>query len=105
LARSVLWPFWPLLGLYICFSESGSWPKRIAAGGVICLAFIMTLAPWTFRNWQLERTLVVVDTLGGRNLMMGNYEHTLEYRAWDTIRVAGKKSWDAMLVSETPNYQ
>ena len=105
LTRSVLWPFWPLLAIYVCFSERANWPKRIAAGAIVSCAFVLTLAPWTYRNFQLEKTLVVVDTLGGRNLMMGNYEHTLEYRAWDTITVVGKKSWDVVLESETPNYQ
>src|SRR5690606_8270398 len=35
----------------------------------------------------------------------GNYEHTLEYRAWDTITVYGSKSWDQTLAAETPDYR
>ena len=105
LARSVLWPFVPLFGLYVFCAERNSWRRRCVAAGVAMFAFVLPIAPWTYRNFQLERTFIAVDVLGGRNLMMGNYEHTLEYRAWDTITVHGPQSWDQTLAAETPNYR
>src|SRR5262249_41633483 len=35
-----------------------------------------------------------VDTMGGRNFMMGNYRHTPLYRSWDAISVTGERAWD-----------
>jgi 4-amino-4-deoxy-L-arabinose transferase-like glycosyltransferase len=105
LTRSVLWPFIPLFGLYVFVADRTSFARRTLAALVAIAAFIAPIAPWTYRNVQLERTFIAVDVLGGRNLMMGNYEHTLEYRAWDTITVHGPQSWDQTLAVETPHYR
>jgi peptidoglycan/LPS O-acetylase OafA/YrhL len=35
----------------------------------------------------------VVDTMGGLNLLMGNYEHTPHGRIWDAVSMEGPKSW------------
>src|SRR5262249_50234575 len=51
---------------------------------------------------QLERTFVAIDTMGGRNFMMGNYEYTLWYRMWDTIDLQDEKSWDYVLRQDYP---
>lgn len=105
LTRSVLWPFVPLFGLYIFATDKSSFLRRSLAATIAMAAFIAPIAPWTYRNVQLEHAFIAVDVLGGRNLMMGNYEHTLEYRAWDTISVHGPQSWDQTLAAETPNYR
>jgi 4-amino-4-deoxy-L-arabinose transferase-like glycosyltransferase len=105
LTRSVLWPFVPMFGLYVFATDKSSFLRRTLAATIAVVAFIAPIAPWTYRNMQLEHAFIAVDVLGGRNLMMGNYEHTLEYRAWDTITVHGPESWDQTLAVETPNYR
>src|SRR5690606_29646785 len=60
------------------------------------------LAPWTIRNSRLQETFITVDVMGGRNLMMGNYEHTPMLRAWDAISICGDRSWHHVLRSTTP---
>lgn len=105
LTRSVLWPFIPFFGLYVFATDKSSFPRRTLAATIAMVAFVAPIAPWTYRNMQLEQAFIAVDVLGGRNLMMGNYEHTLEYRAWDTITVHGPQSWDQTLAVETPNYR
>jgi 4-amino-4-deoxy-L-arabinose transferase-like glycosyltransferase len=102
LTRSVLWPFPVVLGGWL-FS---TWPGtrwRAALGAVILItAFAATLAPWTLRNARLERTFQPVDCMGGRNLMMGNYEYTPMFRAWDAIGVTGDRSWNQVLAASDP---
>jgi 4-amino-4-deoxy-L-arabinose transferase-like glycosyltransferase len=97
LARSVLWPFPVLLAPLMLLSVPGRWPRRIALAGCAVLGFALVLAPWVMRNTTLQRTLTIVDTMGGMNLMMGNYAHTPEDRMWDAISIQGEKSWAANL--------
>ena len=62
--------------------------------------FILTLSPWIYRNTTLQKTFTVVDVMGGRNAMMGNYEHTPLERNWDTIGIVkGEKVWHRPLGS------
>lgn len=102
LTRSVLWLFSVPLGLLLLFYWPGSVVRRITAAAVLAIAFAMTLAPWAIRNTLLEDTFVAVDTMGGRNLMMGNYEHTPFARAWATIAIEGDDSWHRVLHRKHP---
>jgi len=106
LTRSVLWPFIPVLAVYLFFAGvKRGYRRGFLEGLTAALAMAITIAPWTVRNTRLERTFTPVDTLGGRNMMMGNYEHTLFYRSWDTITVGGEKKWSKLLADENPGYQ
>jgi hypothetical protein len=49
--------------------------------------------PWAIRNTRLQGVLTVVDTMGGLNLLMGNYEHTPLNRAWNAVLLTGQRSW------------
>lgn len=104
LTRSVLWLFPPVLTLFVLLStRSGlAWWQRLGHASAACLAFAVVLAPWTIRNSRLQETFVTVDVMGGRNVMMGNYEFTPLYRAWDAIGVTGPQSWDNVLAAERP---
>ncbi len=93
LTRSVLWLFPPLLAGYLLWAWRGSALRRLSAAALAVLAFAVTLAPWTIRNTDLHQTFVTVDVMGGRNFMMGNYQHTPLFRSWDTIALQGDKSW------------
>jgi hypothetical protein len=63
----------------------------------LMLGCALTLAPWTVRNTLLQQTFTTVDVMGGRNVMMGNYEFTPVYRPWAAIEIQGDKAWHSVL--------
>ncbi|MFL5244267.1 MAG: ArnT family glycosyltransferase [Gemmataceae bacterium] len=93
LTRSVLWVFPPVLGLFLIIAWKGPLSRRLVA--VVCLVvpFALTLTPWAVRNTRLHKTLVVIDVMGGRNFMMGNYEFTPLFRSWDAVSEKGDRFW------------
>jgi 4-amino-4-deoxy-L-arabinose transferase-like glycosyltransferase len=93
LTRSVVWLSVPFLAALLVLTCKVSWSRRLLAAAAVCLAFAVTLAPWSIRNSRLERTFVAVDSMGGRNFMMGNYRYTPLYRSWDAISIEGEESW------------
>jgi hypothetical protein len=95
----VVWLTPPLLAGFLLLTWRGSLARRLVAAVVLVLSFSATIAPWTVRNTRLERTLVTIDTMGGRNFMMGNYRHTPMYRSWDAIALQGEKAWDHEVVT------
>lgn len=103
LTRSVLWIFMPVLTVFLLVSINAShWTKRLASATVPLLVFAIVVAPWAIRNTRLQDTLTVIDCMGGRNVMMGNYEHTPLDRPWDAISMRGDKSWHQVLWDEVP---
>jgi hypothetical protein len=46
--------------------------------------------------------VTIVDTMGGMNLRMGNYEYTPDDRMWDAVSLDGEKSWVRGLTSDPP---
>ncbi len=103
LTRSVLWLFPPFLVAFLWMAlKEQSRLRRVALIASAVLAFAVVLAPWSIRNSRLQKTFVAVDVMGGRNFMMGNYEHTPLYRAWDAITVSGDESWYAVLARNEP---
>lgn len=104
LTRSVLWLSPPFLVLLLLGFWPVPWSRRFAATALLVATFAATLAPWAIRNTRLHQTLVVVDVMGGRNFMMGNYAHTPLTRAWDAISVRGPQAWYAVLAAETPGF-
>jgi len=93
LTRSVLWLFPPVLSLFLLFAWKGPLSRRLLAVTCLVAAFAIPLAPWAVRNTTLQKTLVVVDVMGGRNFMMGNYQYTPLYRSWDAVSVQGDQFW------------
>jgi 4-amino-4-deoxy-L-arabinose transferase-like glycosyltransferase len=103
LTRSILWLFAPLLSVYLVVAWRGPAVRRLLAGAVPFVLFVATIAPWAYRNTQVQKTFTVIDVMGGRNAMMGNYEYTPLERSWATIDIArGEQSWDAVLRREYP---
>jgi 4-amino-4-deoxy-L-arabinose transferase-like glycosyltransferase len=101
LTRSVFWLFPPFLFVYMLYVARGvSWPRRIAYACLPIAVFALTIAPWAVRNTRLQKTFVTVDVMGGRNFMMGNYEHTPLYRAWDAISIDDERAWFRVLAAE-----
>jgi 4-amino-4-deoxy-L-arabinose transferase-like glycosyltransferase len=93
LTRSVLWLFPPVLALYLLLAWRGSFLRRLAAVTAAVLPFVAVIAPWSIRNTHVQETFVVVDVMGGRNFMIGNYQHTPLYRSWAAIELKGEKNW------------
>lgn len=94
LTRSILWLYVPLLGLFVLGWGMPSRTRRVAATALLGIGFAITIAPWAYRNTQVQRTFTLIDVMGGRNVMMGNYEHTPLERSWATIEtVQGDDSW------------
>jgi 4-amino-4-deoxy-L-arabinose transferase-like glycosyltransferase len=105
LTRSVLWLFPPFLVFFlVVMMRDQRWSRRFALAAIPLAAFAATLAPWAIRNTRLQRTFVAVDVMGGRNFMMGNYEYTPLYRAWDAISMADDRAWDSVLARAEPTY-
>jgi 4-amino-4-deoxy-L-arabinose transferase-like glycosyltransferase len=100
LTRSVLWPFSVVLVPLLLIAWPGRFRRRVMAATLLVLTCVLVLLPWAVRNTVLERTLVTVDTMGGRNVMLGNYEYTPWYRMWDAISLEGDQNWFAVLRSE-----
>jgi 4-amino-4-deoxy-L-arabinose transferase-like glycosyltransferase len=102
LTRSVVWLSPPFLGAYVILTGRGSLRHRVLAAIALVLAFTATIAPWAIRNSRLQKTFVAIDTMGGRNFMMGNYQHTPLYRSWDAISLDGEKSWYHEVIETYP---
>jgi hypothetical protein len=77
--------------------------ERLLAVAVLLAAFIATIAPWSVRNTRLQESFQTIDVMGGRNFMMGNYEYTPLYRAWDAISISGDRSWIGVLLRQYPS--
>ncbi|WP_164103321.1 ArnT family glycosyltransferase [Candidatus Laterigemmans baculatus] len=106
LVRSILWLFAPALAVLLLFLCTGTVAKRLAMSAGMLVAFAITISPWAYRNTQVQKTLTLIDVMGGRNVMMGNYEHTPLERSWATIElVQGDRSWISVLRAEHGSLQ
>lgn len=98
LTRSVLYPVpilvCPLLAVLLTRSTTrGRWQTAMACSVLVFAGYATVVLPWAVRNTRLQRVVTIVDTMGGMNLRMGNYEHTPEDRMWDAVSLTGEKSW------------
>jgi 4-amino-4-deoxy-L-arabinose transferase-like glycosyltransferase len=102
LTRSILWPvplvLCPLLVLLI----RSPMRVRLAAAALVLAGYAAVVAPWAIRNTRLQHVFTVVDTMGGMNLRMGNYEHTPEDRMWDAVSLPRELDWSYALALERP---
>ena len=55
--------------------------------------YALVVGPWAIRNTRLQGVVEVIDTMGGINLRMGNYEYTPDDRMWDAVSLTGDKNW------------
>jgi 4-amino-4-deoxy-L-arabinose transferase-like glycosyltransferase len=103
LTRSVMWPF-ILLMVPLALAAIPARPaRRVALAGVLVVGYLAVIAPWAVRNTRLQETFTVVDTMGGLNLMMGNYAYTPEDRPWDAISLEGDRAWSHTLPPARPD--
>lgn len=102
LTRSILYPFAPVLAVFLFATWHGPVSKRVMAVMAFAVPFAGVIAPWAVRNTLLHQTFVPVDCMGGRNFMMGNYEHTPLYRSWAAIGIEGEREWFHVLSARRP---
>jgi hypothetical protein len=100
LTRSVLWPMPFVLCPALILTLDGSWSRRIIVSGAVLAGFATAVVPWAVRNSRLQGVVTIVDTMGGMNLRMGNYEYTPEDRMWDAVSVTGDRNWVHALAEE-----
>jgi 4-amino-4-deoxy-L-arabinose transferase-like glycosyltransferase len=105
LTRSIVWLVPPLVAAYFLWTLKVTWSRRMCAAAALIAGFVVVVAPWAARNTHLQRTFVVIDVMGGRNFMMGNYQYTPFYRAWDAISITGAQSWDREVFATYPREQ
>jgi 4-amino-4-deoxy-L-arabinose transferase-like glycosyltransferase len=102
LTRSILWPLplilCPLLAVVIRAPLS----RRFILPVLVLAGYALAVAPWAIRNTRLQGVTTIVDTMGGINLRMGNYEYTPDDRMWDAVALTGEKSWVHGLSTDPP---
>jgi 4-amino-4-deoxy-L-arabinose transferase-like glycosyltransferase len=105
LTRSILWLYLPFHVLMLVVVWPGKWRGKAMAALVMTVTVCLILAPWSYRNTVLQRTFVVVDVMGGRNVMMGNYDYTPLGGSWVTIaKTHGEQTWASVMRKDTPGF-
>lgn len=103
LTRSILWPLplilCPLLAVIIRAPLS----RKLVLPGLVLAGYALVVGPWAVRNTKLQHVVTIVDTMGGMNLRMGNYEFTPDDRMWDAVALSGERSWVHGISSDLPN--
>lgn len=94
LTRSITYPLaLPLAILMLIIIKNQSLRRSFIKTSIYLLFFFLTLSPWIYRNYILFSEFIPVDTMGGLNLYMGNYEHTPLHRSWAAVDIEGPKAW------------
>ena len=102
LTRSILWPLPLILCPLLAVLIRAPLARRITLPSLVFAGYALVIAPWAIRNTQLQEVVTIVDTMGGINLRMGNYEYTPDDRMWDAVALDGEKSWVYGLTTDLP---
>jgi 4-amino-4-deoxy-L-arabinose transferase-like glycosyltransferase len=93
LTRSVLWPMPLVLCPAVALLLRAPAMRRITVAALVLAGYAAVVAPWAVRNTRVQGVVTVVDTMGGINLRMGNYEYTPDDRMWDAVMLTGDQNW------------
>ncbi|MFN7917485.1 MAG: glycosyltransferase family 39 protein [Vicinamibacterales bacterium] len=102
LTRSVIWPVPLVLCPALVLLIPGRLTTRVGLAALVLAGHVVVLSPWAIRNTKLQGVVTVVDTMGGLNLRMGNYEHTPDDRMWDAVNLQGEQNWAWALREDFP---
>lgn len=76
--------------------EKGQWGKRVSA---FMIFFVLTISPWTLRNYFLFHSFIPISTNGGFNFYLGNNpQATGEYNSESNAEI----KWPYPLSNESP---
>ncbi len=103
LTRSVLWPVPLLLCPLLLVLLREPLVRRLTLSAAVLVGYVVVIAPWAIRNTRLQEVTTIVDTMGGINLRMGNYEYTPDDRMWDAVSLKGEQSWVKGFATERPD--
>jgi len=103
LTRSVMWPLIFALVPLVFLTTRSTRARRAQLAVWALVGYAVVVVPWAARNTRLQGTVTVIDTLGGLNLHMGNYEYTPFDRMWDAVSLEGERHWAAPLRREHPD--
>jgi Dolichyl-phosphate-mannose-protein mannosyltransferase len=108
LTRETALPVAPLVALWLAWpppAREKTSKAAFARGSVFLLAAVLTVVPWTVRNWIVFRTFVPISTFGALNVWQGNADLPREelYRQSDSVegpiaqyRLAWSRGLDAI---------
>ncbi len=99
LTRSVVWLF-PLAAAGACLLVAAPWRRRLVMAGLLLTAHSVVLAPWAVRNSVLQGVPVVVESMSGLNLWMGNSAATPEDRMWDGVHQGAAEAFAAAISAD-----
>jgi hypothetical protein len=89
LTRETALYFAPVAGLWLAWRprEGHAQAWRPALGVAYLAATVLTVAPWTYRNWVVFHAFVPVSTFGAHSLWQGNTRLPLDefYRQTDSV--------------------
>ena len=94
LTRSIIYPFLAVAVIFIFIISRGSLVQKAKWSLLLIVGYTVVVGPWTARNYFMYKDLVVVGTMGGLNVYMGNYEHTPLNSAWAAVDRKGEKAWN-----------
>jgi 4-amino-4-deoxy-L-arabinose transferase-like glycosyltransferase len=84
LTRETLLYFMPLFAAWLIYRRRGG----LVRAGLLCVATLLVVAPWTYRNAVVFDTFIPVSTAGSLNLWQGNAPFVREeiYRQYDDVQ-------------------
>jgi 4-amino-4-deoxy-L-arabinose transferase-like glycosyltransferase len=85
LTRETALYFLPVASLFLALSRRR--PGALGRASLFAAVSLLTVAPWTWRNWVEFHALVPVSTAGGQNLFQGNTDLPRDetYRLVDAV--------------------
>lgn len=89
LTRAVFLGFFPLIVAILWLRWKREGVPFVREAAVMVALFLVTLAPWTLRNYSIHGTLVPVSSWGGHSLLIGNNPYATG--TWSTK--AGFEEW------------
>lgn len=93
LTRSILFPFLIVTLIFLLIICKITFLQTTKGLMLLTIGCTMVIVPWAVRNIKLYNSPVIIDTMGGLNMYMGNYEHTPLNRAWAAVDLTGEKAW------------
>jgi 4-amino-4-deoxy-L-arabinose transferase-like glycosyltransferase len=78
LTRPTTLAFIPFILLWAVLTFSPGWKRALTVSGAIAVTLVLTLAPWTVRNYRATGHIVPVTVMGGQVLIGANNPNVLD---------------------------